>query len=282
MRNSIFSIVLTAAILSLTGCLNISDNPTETVHSVSDIEGTTGSGSPLPHMVFLNGVCMTAANRKATLSSLAADGVIASQVDYDMIPFENEQANFPCVGAPYIRLADGAAAVKLEGAYQLFLADDVVEYQGIYKKKDEVSEDTLKWLNFYHSLSEADRNTISMVPSEFYSDRFGAVPITEETSHSTTYIGALTDSELQETEELAQRYFTEDSPVFEGVDQIYPVDSEEPLYRNAGLEAEYPAGNIIIYRVLTVKDRRDGNPFRTISIARSSKSADWKIINSGY
>ena len=40
-------------------------------------------------------------------------------------------------------------------------------------------------------------------------------------------------------------YFTEDVPSFEGVDQIYPADSEESLYHNPGLEGEYMPGNII-------------------------------------
>lgn len=55
-----------------------------------------------------------------------------------------------------------------------------------------------------------------------------------------------------------------------------------PQYHNSGIEDDYGPGNIIIYRVLTNLDRRDGNPFRYISIARKSKSDDWKIINSGF
>ena len=56
---------------------------------------------------------------------------------------------------------------EASGTYELFLADDTVEFQGVCKKKKEISSDTLKWLDFYYSLSESDRNALSMIPSEF-------------------------------------------------------------------------------------------------------------------
>ena len=187
---------------------------------------------------------------------------------------------------PDLILSDGAAALELEGQYILFLAEDTVEYEGIYKKKNQVSEDTLEWLNFYYSLTAQERLALSMIPSEFVTEaRTAAIASAVETSSSSetiSYREALTEEELAQTEALAMHYFTEEVPSFEGVDQIYPADSEESLYHNPGLEGEYMPGNIIIYRVLTVKDRRDGNPFRYISIARSNKSGAWKVINSGY
>lgn len=71
------------------------------------------------------------------------------------------------MGSPYLILSDGAAALELEGQYILFLAEDTVEYEGIYKKKNQVSEDTLEWLNFYYSLTAQERLALSMIPSEF-------------------------------------------------------------------------------------------------------------------
>lgn len=304
MQKIYFTPILTAALISLTGCSGSHINETKTPPAENTVQSLTetsalSSAAPksssaaesspqeditLPQMIYVRDTLMSSAGRTAVVTCGTADGTIESQVPADEYPSENGQANFDCQGASYISLSDGAAALELNGDYILFLADDVVEYEGIYKKKSEVSEDTLKWLNFYHSLSEADRNAVNMIPSEFSGDMaVYSAPIALETSQDEIcYTDALTDEDLARTEALAQQYFTEDAPVFEGVDQIYPVNSDNALYGNAGLEGEYTPGNIIIYRVLTVKDRRDGNPFRFISIARNTKSDDWKIINSGY
>lgn len=237
-------------------------------------------------MVFLGGKALADTGRTAFLTTTESDGEIASETgDLQSTPDAEAEANFDCIGAPYLSLADGAAAVLTDGEYQLFLADDMVEYEGVYKKKKDVSEDTLKWLDFYYGLSEKDRTALSMVPREFSeaADNIGiAAAALETTGETVSYIQALTEDELTATEALAQTYFTDDVPVFEGVDQIYPVDNDASLYTNSGLEGEYPPGSIIIYKVLTVKDRRDGNPFRFISIARRTKSDSWKIINCGY
>ena len=85
-----------------------------------------------------------------------------------------------------------------------------------------------------------------------------------------------------ETEELARYYFTEGSPGFDGVEEIQLADDGYSLYQNTGIEAEYDPGNIIIYMVLTGKDKAAGNPMRSISIARRSKSDSWKVINTGF
>ena len=139
----------------------------------------------------------------------------------------------------YCILADGAAAVMTDeasGTYELFLADDTVEFQGVCKKKKEISSDTLKWLDFYYSLSESDRNALSMIPSEFAGQISGNSMSTNETSTSdSSYLEALTQEELDATEALAQYYFTEEVTSFEGVDQIYPADSSDPQYHNSGI-----------------------------------------------
>ena len=78
--------------------------------------------------------------------------------------------------------------------------------------------------------------------------------------------------------------FTEEVTSFEGVDQIYPADSSDPQYHNSGIEDDYGPGNIIIYRVLTNLDRRDGNPSATSASQENpspttgrSSTADSKI-----
>jgi len=167
--------------------------------------------------------------------------------------------------------------------------DSTVEYNGIYKKRSELSEDTLRWLEWYHSIPEEQQMALSMVPSEFLDSTVPAVTETEPPSteghreeNSPSYLEALTKEELDETAELARYYFTEKSPEFGGVEQLEPADDDYPLYQNTGIEASYAPGNIIIYLVHTTKDIRDGNPMRSISIARKSKSDDWKVINSGF
>lgn len=165
--------------------------------------------------------------------------------------------------------------------------DDMIEYNGIYKKKSELSEETLKWLEWYHSLPEEQQLALSMIPSEFAdsvnqssaAETAVDLGLEEETP---SYLAALSEKDLEETAELARYYFTEKTPVFEGVEEIEPADDSCPFYQNTGIEDSYAPGNIIIYLVLTAKDAREGNPQRFISIARKSKSDEWKVINCGY
>lgn len=96
------------------------------------------------------------------------------------------------------------------------------------------------------------------------------------------YSQALTEEELSQTEEVARNYFTKEAPYYEGVISISVAPNDYDLYENQGIEGEYSLGNIIIYQVLTVKDQKDGNPERSISIARKTKDSDWEVINQGY
>lgn len=290
MRRSCFIPALSILAFSLAGCGADSILPKRAYSkTVSAFSASGETAQDMPLMVRLNGVCLTDTGRKATgpdhlpiAADTPWDGLLTSQAPSGKIPDQDGQASFSCQDVPYLILAEGAAAIKLDGQYRLFLAEDMVEYEGIFKKKEEVSEDTLEWLNFYYSMPEADRLAISMVPSEFSSDIGPAAAMETSSETAPSYLAALTEEELSETEALAMHYFTEVDVSFEGVDQIYPVDADEGNYANAGIEGEYLPGDIIIYKVLTVKDRRDGNPFRFISIARPTKSDEWKVINSGY
>ena len=158
--------------------------------------------------------------------------------------------------------------------------DELIEFNGISKRKSELSEDTLKWLEWYQTLPEDSRDALSFIPGEFISS--GAATSETDTDFSPSYLAALTEEELLETEELARYYFTEASVGFDGVEEIYPAEDNCYLYRNTGIEAEYDPGNIIIYMVLTGKDQAAGNPARSLSIARRSKSDSLKVINSGH
>ncbi len=284
-RKFLVLLFLTTAAVSVAGC-GVSEK--ETTDSTTGTQADSLQTTEAPtHMVLINDIYYYDANRTVFSIPDHTDGTIQSvTASQDTRPQKNKEANFDCQGASYCILADGAAAVQTDetsGTYELFLADDTVEFQGVFKKKKELSSDTLKWLNFYYSLSEADRNALSMIPSEFAGQIPGvSASVTETDASGTSYLEALTQEELDETEALAQYYFTEEVTSFEGVDQIYPADSSDPQYHNSGIEDDYGPGNIIIYRVLTNLDRRDGNPFRYISIARKSKSDNWKIINSGF
>ncbi len=159
--------------------------------------------------------------------------------------------------------------------------EETIEFNGIHKKKSELSDDTLRWLEWYQSLPQKQQDALSFVPSEFTSS--GASNTVEETEDEIyAYYSALTEEEVYETEELARHYFTELSPDSGGVVTLEPATDDCALYQNKGIEDSYDPGNIIIYYVLTSQDQANGNPMRSISIVRRTKSDDWKVINSGY
>ena len=96
------------------------------------------------------------------------------------------------------------------------------------------------------------------------------------------YSKSLSAEELRATEKAVQNYFTNEAPYYEGIVSIELMPDDDEQYKNSGIEGEYSAGSIIIYKVLTVRDEKDRNPKRFVSVARDSEDADWKIINHGY
>ncbi len=183
----------------------------------------------------------------------------------------------PVPGSPAAPQSSTSSANSLPSSTE---EDLLIEFNGITKMKSELSEDTLKWLDWYQSLPEDERDALSFIPNEFVAS--GVAAVETGTTEAPPYFSSLTEAELLETEELARFYFTEASTGFDGVESIRPAEDNSLLYQNTGIEAEYDPGNIIIYMVLTGKDKAEGNPMRSISIARHSKSDSWKIINSGH
>lgn len=57
-------------------------------------------------------------------------------------------------------------AVEIDGIYILFLTPGWTEYQGQYFSKEELSPDTLTWLDNYYSLSKEEQLAISYIPAE--------------------------------------------------------------------------------------------------------------------
>ena len=49
--------------------------------------------------------------------------------------------------------------------------DEPIEFNGVTKMKSELSEETLKWLDWYSTLPEENRNALSFIPSEFINSR---------------------------------------------------------------------------------------------------------------
>lgn len=96
------------------------------------------------------------------------------------------------------------------------------------------------------------------------------------------YSRSLSAEELSQTEDVVRNYFTVDAPYYEGVVSIELMPDDSALYQNSGIEGKYEAGNIIIYKVLTGKDKKNHNPERTASVARSSKDSAWELINHGF
>ena len=104
---------------------------------------------------------------------------------------------------------------------------------------------------------------------------------TEHTEKQTPdYYGLLTDDEKQETQDIMTDYY--DNSAYGGVYAAYPAENSDPMYCNEGVEGEYTAGNIVIYKVITEKGSQENKPERSISIGRKDKSSSWKVINEGY
>ena len=203
-RKFLVLLALSATALAVSGC-GASES---TAAKTADASATSMQADQEPSdMIFLDNTMYYDAGRTVFTQPDHTDGTIQSITAGGQKPARNEEASFDCQGAPYC-----------------ILADDTVEFRGVFKKKKELSDDTLKWLNFYYSLSESDRNALSMIPSEFAGQiPSGSTAVNETAVSGTSYPEALTQEELDATEALAQYYFTEEVTSFEGVDQIYPA-----------------------------------------------------------
>lgn len=146
-------------------------------------EGRIGKESPQnkEQLLYVEDRLYIGTGRPAAPSCGTADGRISEVLRPEERPGKNGQANFGSVGTSFIYLDDGALAVLMEDAaememaavgnqtgndYQLFLSDDTVEYNGRFFKKADLSQNTIEWLEFYNSLPEEGRLSMSMVPPD--------------------------------------------------------------------------------------------------------------------
>lgn len=126
--------------------------------------------APLSPMFYTRDTLFIGTDRTARPTCGTEDGSFSSIIDNLTVPTENNQANFGRKGDGYLSLADGAMAVRTGDNYTLFLAEGTAEYEGRFFQKSGLSKDTLEWLEFYHTLSEEDRLSISYVPHELLSE----------------------------------------------------------------------------------------------------------------
>ncbi|WP_312047455.1 hypothetical protein [Anaerotignum sp.] len=127
----------------------------------------------------------------------------------------------------------------------------------------------------------------SVLSEELYESlvKYVTYPNTDDNAQidkNTNYSQSLSAEELVRTEEIVRNYFTVEAPYYEGVVSIELMPDDSEMYQNTGIEGEYEAGNIIIYKVLTGKDKKDHNPERTASVARISRDSAWELIDQGY
>ncbi|MCD7909749.1 MAG: YobA family protein [Clostridium sp.] len=132
--------------------------------------------------VVLGGVLLRSTGREAKAGGGKPDGTLSSSVAVNQTPEVEGQSNFGFRDIAYIRLGENAAAVKLDGRYILFLADGTVEYEGDFYQEDQLSQETLDWLEYYNSLPEEIQRSISMVPADLIADNGAAGKRADETA----------------------------------------------------------------------------------------------------
>lgn len=97
------------------------------------------------------------------------DGEITSTVDGSEIPKENNQSNFR-VGFGYQYGDNNTIEIFMNEKWIVFErreeSGSQVRFGNQMVDSDGLSEETLEWLNWYNSLSEADQLAISAIPSD--------------------------------------------------------------------------------------------------------------------
>lgn len=92
----------------------------------------------------------------------------------------------------------------------------------------------------------------------------------------TAYQSALSEKEIEAAKAVALDYYK--STVWQ-IKKISVTADSNSRYNNAGIEAEYSAGNIIIFDVTAILDGETEN--RTISAARAD-NGKWSVINGEF
>ena len=101
-------------------------------------------------------------------------GEIESKVSSSQEPKENFQANDDIVGAKVYQY-ENDIVILIDGKYFLYsnlenAENETVEFEGQLFNKSDLSEETLKWLEWYNSLPPEKQLTVSSIPAELYID----------------------------------------------------------------------------------------------------------------
>ena len=141
-----------------------------------------GSNSPvsgdLAPMVYVNNKLYQYADSQPSLTDKESQfiylGEIESKVSSSQEPKENLQANDDIVGAKVYQY-ENDIVILIDGKYFLYsnlenAENETVEFEGQLFNKSDLSEETLKWLEWYNSLPPEKQLTVSSIPAELYID----------------------------------------------------------------------------------------------------------------
>ena len=141
-----------------------------------------GSNPPvsgdLAPMVYVNNKLYQYADSQPSLTDKESQfiylGEIESKVSSSQEPKENFQANDDIVGAKVYQY-ENDIVILIDGKYFLYsnlenAENETVEFEGQLSNKSDLSEETLKWLEWYNSLPPEKQLTVSSIPAELYID----------------------------------------------------------------------------------------------------------------
>ncbi|KAB5740364.1 entericidin like toxin protein [Bifidobacterium adolescentis] len=141
-----------------------------------------GSNPPvsgdLAPMVYVNNKLYQYADSQPSLTDKESQfiylGEIESKVSSSQEPKENFQANDDIVGAKVYQY-ENDIVILIDGKYFLYsnlenAENETVEFEGQLFNKSDLSEETLKWLEWYNSLPPEKQLTVSSIPAELYID----------------------------------------------------------------------------------------------------------------
>lgn len=104
----------------------------------------------------------------------------------------------------------------------------------------------------------------------------GSDTASQNSKGETSYKSALSEKEIKVAKAVAMDYYKK--TVWQ-IEKISVTADSNSRYNNTGIEAEYSAGNIIIFDVTAIRDRETEK--RKISVARADNGA-WSVINEGF
>lgn len=101
-------------------------------------------------------------------------GEIESKVSSSQEPKENFQANDDIIGAKVYQY-ENDIVVLIDSKYFLYnnwvnVENETVEFEGQLFNKSDLSEETLKWLEWHNSLPPEKQLAVSSFPAELYTD----------------------------------------------------------------------------------------------------------------